>query len=117
MQLAKGNAMTIKNVIRRCCWIALLLFLAGSAHAMEVVVAKVTVIEPSYMPNAVVFQIDGALPSCPTGTWLRWERDADSNKAILASLLTATATGRRIRFYIADGDISCRGLHLHVLTS
>lgn len=72
-------------------------------------------VEPSYMPNAVMFQIDKALPSCPAGTYLKWEHAADNNKAILASLLTAMATGRRIRFHIADGDTLCRGLFLHVL--
>ena len=102
-------------VIRRCCSTVLLLFLAGSAHAMEAVVAKVTVVEPSYMPAAIMFQIDKALPSCPAGTWLKWEHDVDNNKAVLASLLTAMAAGRRIRFHIADGDTTCRGLHLHLL--
>lgn len=107
--------MSISNVIRRCYWIVLLLFLSGHANAMEAVVAKVTLVEPTTMPSVVKFQIDKSLPSCPAGTYLRWDRDAENNKAVLASLLTAMATGRNIRIYIADGDTTCRGLFLHVL--
>lgn len=106
--------MAVNNAIRNCS-IALILFLAGSAHAYEVVAAKVVMVEPSYMPNAIMFKIDKALPSCPAGTFLKWEHSADNNKAVLASLLTAMVTGRKIVLHIADGDTFCRGLFLHVL--
>lgn len=107
--------MTKNTVIRRCCSTALLLFLAGSANAYEVIVAKVTLVESSYMPNTIVFKIDKSLPSCPAGTFIKWEHSAENNKAVFASLLTAMASGRRVTLHIADGDTACRGLFLHGL--
>lgn len=104
-----------KTILWKCGSAALLLFLAGSAHALEVVVAKVTMVEPSYMPSAIMFKIDKSLSSCPAGTYLKWEHSADNNKAVFASLMTAMTSGRRVVFHIADGDTLCRGLFLHVL--
>lgn len=106
----------IRNTaIRRCCLTVLLLFLASTAHAYEVVVARVIMVEPSYMPTAIMFKIDKALPSCPAGTFLKWEHNADNNKAVLASLMTAMVSRRQIVLHIADGDTLCRGLFVHVL--
>lgn len=105
------------SFVRRFFAIAVLLLLAGKAHALESVVAKVIMVEPSYMPTAIMFKLDKSLPSCPAGSYVKWEKTADNNKAVFASLLTALATGRRIVFYIADGDVLCRGLFLHVLDS
>ncbi len=67
------------------------------------------------MPGVVSFQIDKPLPSCPLGTWFTWNKGAENNKAIYASLLAAMNAGKRINLYINSGDTSCSGQYLHIL--
>lgn len=86
-----------------------------SAHAAEVVTARVTLVEPTYMPNAVSFQIDKPLPSCPLGSWLTWNKGPDNNRAVYAALLTAMSSGKRVTLYVNNGDTTCTGQYLHVL--
>jgi len=86
-----------------------------SAHAAEVVTARVTLVEPTYMPNVVSFQIDKPFPSCPLGSWLTWNKGPDNNRAVYAALLSAMSSGKRITLYINSGDTTCTGQYLHVL--
>ena len=105
----------ITRTINLTMLLALGLMSMFSAHADEMVTARVTLVEPSYMPGAVVFMIDKSLPSCPAGSWLNWNKGADNNRAVYASLLSAMITGKRITLYINSGDTTCAGKHLHVL--
>src|SRR6188768_3173736 len=60
--------------------------------------AKVTVIEPDYMPGWISLEISAAAGSCPAGTFLNYNAqgatasDKQANaSAVLATLLTAQA--------------------------
>ena len=86
-----------------------------SVQAAEIVTARVTLVEPTYMPSAVSFQIDKPLPSCPLGSWLSWNKGPDNNRAVYAALLSAMNSGKRITLYINNGDTTCAGQYLHVL--
>ena len=67
----------------------------------------VTVVEATYMPNAVTFQIDGnAGSSCPAGSWLIWPgqgSDASSKQAnveaVYSLLLSAKLTHNSINIF------------------
>lgn len=85
---------------------------AGTASALESVQAKVLTVEASYMPNTVSFRLDAGTTTCPTGSWLFWQKTVDSNKAAYALLLTAMATGQTVTFYHPTG--SCAGEYLHL---
>lgn len=85
----------------------------GDALADEAVTARVILIEPTYMPTTIMFQLDKPLPSCPLGTWLRWNKGAENNKAAFASLLSALTSGKPVRFHINSGDTTCAGQYLH----
>jgi len=91
--------------------IALLVW-AGAASALESVQAKVITVEASYMPNTVSFSLDAGTATCPAGSWLLWQKSADSNKAAYALLLTALTTGKTVTFYHQAG--SCVGEFLHI---
>jgi hypothetical protein len=85
--------------------------------ATEAVVARVILVEPTYMPGSVMFQLDKPLPSCPLGTWFRWDKGAENNKAVLSSLLSALISGKRVVVHVNNGDTTCAGQYLHVLNN
>lgn len=87
----------------------------SAAAAVEIVTAKVLLVEPTYMPGAVSFILSGGTASCPAGRYLRWQKDAENNKAVYAALLGAMVTGKRVTLYFDDGDTTCLGRFLHVL--
>lgn len=74
--------------------------------------ATVRLVEGSYMPAAVTFILNSGDPTCPAGTWLRWESTVENNKAIYAALLSAHASGKAVNFYHEAG--ACKGVALHV---
>lgn len=93
-----------------------LAIVSSTSFALEVFVGKVTILEPSYLPGTVAFQMDSGVPTCPSGTWLFWRNaDQQNNKAVFATLMTALTTGKQVRFHINDGDTTCSGIHLHLL--
>jgi hypothetical protein len=57
----------------------------------------VALVEPSYMPDRVQFQMDVGDSTCPTGEWLLWiGKNPDSNKAVYSSLLAALLSNRTV---------------------
>lgn len=81
--------------------------------AQEHVTARVTVVEPTYMPGAVSFMLSGGTATCPSGTWLRWAKDIENNKAVYATLLAALNSGKAVTFYHPAGDKTCTGQFFH----
>jgi hypothetical protein len=93
-----------------------LMLMASRAMAIIVIEGKVTVLEPTYLPGFISFQMDSGTGACPTGTWLRWQNpDPQNNKAVYSTLLVALATGKKIRFIMNDGETGCVGRYLHAL--
>ena len=94
----------------------LFLACASPAQALETITAHVTALEASYLPSMVTFWLDAGSGSCPVGTMLKWSKpDAENNKAIYSTLLTALTAGNSVRFYINDGDTQCVGQFIHLL--
>ena len=92
-----------------------------SANALTYFEGKVTLLQPTYMPNAVSFKMDAGNATCPAGQWLLFAT-ADStvdrvtnNKVVYATLLAALSAGKTIRFYMNDGDTGCTGTYMHIL--
>jgi len=78
-------------------------------------VGKVTLVEPTYLPNAVTFVMDAGNATCPAGSWLKWQKpDPENNKAVFAALMAAMTAGKQVRLYINDGDTSCVGQFVHI---
>src|SRR6516164_335288 len=85
--------------------------------------AHVTVVEGSYMPGFITFQIDAAVGPCPAGSWLIWngqgstsQSQQDNNKAVYALLITALATGKAINLYGNNPSASggaCLATYVH----
>ncbi len=76
----------------------------------EVTGATVTVVNSIDMPDAMSFMISKPVANCPAGYWLRYDggpfaSSADTtklyanNKAVLAALLTALASGKPVTVY------------------
>lgn len=80
-------------------------------------VAKVITIEPSYMPDQVLFKLDAVAGTCPAGNWMYYtgtaytSSDATRNvQAIYAGLLYALGTGERIEVH---GNVNCIATNIH----
>ena len=68
--------------------------------------AKVTVVEPDYIPNLIALQIDQNAGSCSAGQFLDYYAvgstatdKANNVAAVLSSLITVLSTQRTIRIY------------------
>lgn len=86
------------------------------SSALEVITGRVTVLEPTYLPGVVTFAMDTGTPLCKAGSWLIWRKaDVSNNKAVYALLMTALATGKRIRFHVNEKDPECVGQYVHLL--
>jgi len=82
--------------------------------------AKVSVIEPSYMPGWISFQIGASVGTCPSGTWLQWPaQGADqasriaNAQAVYSTLLTAMMANRTVIFYGVNAG--CKVEHIHLI--
>jgi len=101
--------------MKRIAILAGMLLVADQAHAIEHVVAKVSVVESSYMPGTVTFILADGTAQCPTGKWLVWQRDPENNKATYAMLMTAIVSGKKVKVYFDNGDSTCVPRHLHLV--
>jgi len=95
--------------------LAAMLLAANQAQALEAVVAKVSLVESSYMPGNVAFILTNGTALCPSGRWLFWQRDVENNKAVYAMLMSAAISGRKINIYFEEGDSTCIPKHMHLL--
>ena len=98
-------------------WLGTVIALACNAtYAMEGATGHVTYLEPTYLPAIVSFTMDSGSTSCPTGQYLKWQKaDQSNNRAAYATLMLALSTGKRVRFYVNDGDTTCVVQFLHLL--
>lgn len=95
---------------------AILYVTAGTpAHAAtaEIIGARVTLIEPTYMPDSIGFWIDKPVGACPAGAFLRWyARGADAAakttnvNAIYSGLVTAMTSGKTVNLSVEDSNCS-----------
>lgn len=83
------------------------------------VMANVTVVEVSYLPDRVSFQIDAAAGPCASGTWLVWNAQGSdavsksaSSQGVVAGLLTAKSGHTKIRAFGFNSDCSVEFLHI-----
>jgi hypothetical protein len=93
---------------------ALLAIVCGTANALQQIDGTITVVEPTYMPSYIQFQMNTGSTICPANTWLKWQKDTDNNKAVYSALIAAVTAGRMISLFINDGDSTCTGQYLHI---
>ncbi len=95
------------------------LLISSPASAYDAVVAaRVTMIEPTYMPSQIVFTADAGTSACPPGHLLQWaargatlpEQIANS-QAVISLLATAKASGSQVTLYIKNADCSAEFIH------
>lgn len=91
--------------------VAAAMTMPASAAQQSVNGARVTLIEPTYMPGFIAFKIDKAAGACAAGTYLKWyglgadaEDRRNNVRAIHAELLTALAGNRPINLGVNDAD-------------
>ncbi|PSB00973.1 hypothetical protein [Merismopedia glauca] len=89
------------------------------AYDWQVISAKVTVVEPTYMPTSISFQINQNAGSCPAGTWLVWNGQGttdidkkDNSKAVLAALMTAVNSNKSINVFGFNSGCKIQFIHL-----
>ena len=101
--------------MKRMMMLLAMLLVAGQAQAHEIVLAKVSLVESTYMPGQIAFQLSGGTASCQAGRWLFWQRDAENNKAVYAMLMSALVSGKQVRIFFNDGDTNCVPMHMHMV--
>ncbi len=81
--------------------------------------AAVTILEPSYMPGHIAFQIDKGSAACPSGTWLVYfgqgsttETQQQNARVTYATLMSAMLSGKKVSIYGAN---NCYTDHVHLL--
>ena len=100
--------------------IACLSLAAPSAFAYDwSVTGHVTMIEPSYMPNQLIFMIDAPGGSCAAGAMLSWNiRGSDQASqianvnSVYSALVTALAAGRTVTIFGNNSNCSIDFIHL-----
>jgi len=109
----------MKSPLKLLSCVAWLVF-PTMAHASDwTIEANVQTLEPSYVPNLVVFAVNATGGSCAAGNWLSWgavgpdyASRAQNVQAVMATLLTALATGKKVRLYGRNTDCSIEHIHL-----
>jgi hypothetical protein len=92
------------------------LLISTNTFALEYIRGKVVILEPTYLPGTITFQLDNGNATCPKGRWLKWAKTEENNKAVYATLMAALASGKSINFIINDNDTQCKGQYLHLLS-
>lgn len=91
---------------------------AAAADSKEDLVAlkgKVILIEGTYMPTLITFQMDVGTARCPSGAWLTWQHtNPDNNKAIYSALLMALSSGRPVTLMLPSEGTGCTGRFFYV---
>ena len=93
---------------------------AARANAWDTnVTARVTVIEASYAPNSVPFQIDQAFGTCPLGSFLTFQamgatvaEKAASAAGAMSALVTAQATKNRVVVFGISANCTIQNIWL-----
>ncbi len=94
-----------------------LLALDAPCWALETTQAHVTLVEATYMPGRVQFQLDAGTPSCPAGTWVAWANsNTDNNKSVYALLLAAVSSGKEVQIFFNNGETSCTAQFVYALS-
>jgi hypothetical protein len=84
------------------------------------IVARVSVVEATYMPGYISFRIDKAAGTCAVGTHLIWNaqgateatRIANAN-AVYAGLLSALHTNREVTLFGVNSGCSVQYIHFN----
>lgn len=107
-----------KNGVRALALVAGVVVWSMPALALQSFEGKVQVLEPTYLPGAVAFDMDAGNTACPAGKQLKWQKpDPENNKATYSTLLAALVSGKRVRVYINDNDTNCIVHYLHLLNN
>jgi hypothetical protein len=102
-------------MIRKLFFLLGITFFCGVANAYQIIEGKVTLLEATFLPSLVTFQMAAGTTTCPAGNFLRWSNaDPANNKAVYSTLMAAFLSGKNIRLYINDGDATCTGVFVHI---
>ncbi len=97
---------------------AILLAVSLPAQAGYDVTAKVINIEPSYMPDMLLFKLDAAIGTCTVGEWVYYSgtyyspTDPKKNtQAAYAGLLLALASGKKVEVHAEAAGCTVVNIH------
>ena len=79
----------------------------------------IRLVQPTYMPNIVSFQVNDSAGACSQGAWLRWEARGDTeaekhanSNAVYSTLLAAFMAKKTVRIYGVNENCRVDFLHL-----
>ena len=109
----------MKNVVRKSLTIALmalpLTFLSSQANAQtDGFNARITFMEPSYMPDYFYFTADNGSTFCPAGKALKYHKNVENNKIVHNVILAAMLAGK-VTFLVVDRSSHCSVQYVHIL--
>lgn len=99
------------------------LIIAQPAWATDwMIETKITAIEPTYIPLKISFWTESGAGSCPAGSIYNWNAQGADQPAkianvqsVLATLMTALMTGKRVRLY--GNNAACGIEFIHLLSN
>lgn len=95
----------------------LLSIISTNTQALESFSGKIVRIEATYMPNNIQFTLDSGNSSCPAGKTIVWQKEPENNKVIYATVMAALISGTKVLVYINNGDTSCLGQFIYILSN
>lgn len=106
-----------QSLISRIALVAVLTGITSLASAQSVA-AKVVNIEPSYMPDMLIFKLDAAYGSCAAGSWVYYYGTAGGStdpkknvQAIYAGLLATMLAKTKVE---VSGPTNCVASYIHM---
>lgn len=108
----------MKTLSRFVCLVLIFGFSSVALAAWDAT-AKVVNIEPSYMPEKILFKLDVAAGDCAAGEWI-WYHGNNYNqvdsyenvKSVYAGILAASITGKRVEVH---GNDHCVAVNVHTM--
>ena len=88
-------------------------FSASNVFALELITGKPILIESTYMPGLLVFQMDVGTSTCGAGAFIFWQSNGENNKVTYSTVLTALTAGKNLNVYLDSGTCNARYLHIH----
>ncbi|CAK0779897.1 conserved exported hypothetical protein [Gammaproteobacteria bacterium] len=92
------------------------MFLSFSSNTfaeLKAFVGTVAVLEATYMPDAISFQMNVGDDACPANSWMTYNKNPSNNKIVYATLLAATVSGKSVQYW-HDGT-NCNGSFIYIL--
>lgn len=109
----------MKNIISLIIFLITLVSTNALAYDWQVE-TTVRLVQPTYMPNVVSFQLNDSAGECNSGAWMSWnakgstEMEKHSNaNAVYSTLMAALISGKKVSVYGNNSNCVVDFIHMY----